>query len=432
MKLIKLFFHAISVMIILVFLSTSGLAYQVTFEPRLNIIEMYTDNVEGTESDPESDFITTIRPEVSFSAIGQNQGLDFSYGPAYSIYEDHGEYDTLRHEADLAAYCILSRNSRIDISDSFIYTEEPLSDIDASINPGDSSSRTPYYRNVADLTFNNRFSADDVVTLIYQYAVLENEDEDSQLEDYQGHTPSFSWEKGLTDRISNQGTLKYTRGQFDVMDDFEQYYANLHLSWQVVRTLQTRLSYERTIHLFDGSGDENYRVRHPSIGLTYERGEDTRLSISVGHIWIEREKDDDEDRFLFSSDIDQTWRFRRGFFNITGSSGYNESYFRENNLGPRIYYQGGAQLSYQIRQDLIAAVGGSCRTDTYLNTDDDREDRTTTGYAGLTYTGIQYVSAELSYDYRLLDSDEDDLGFQERRITFSITLTPEQAIRILN
>jgi len=116
---------------------------------------------------------------------------------------------------------------------------------------------------------------------------------------------------------------------------------------------------------------------------------------------------------------------------INASSGYDEAFFTEDNLGLRIFYTGGAGISYEIFEDIFASITASYRKDIYLNTDDDQEDTTTLGGVAFSYNRIRYVSATLSYDYRLLDSSVDDEGYQENRLSFSITVMPEQPLRIL-
>ncbi len=71
-------------------------AFQVTFEPRVTLSEEYTDNLDLTEDDTESDVITTIQPGFTISALGQSRGLNLSYDPSYSWYAEHGENNTRR------------------------------------------------------------------------------------------------------------------------------------------------------------------------------------------------------------------------------------------------------------------------------------------------------------------------------------------------
>jgi len=432
MMQIKLISHAISIIVISVAITNTSFAYQITFQPRLTITEEYTDNVDLSESDEESDFITTIQPGFTLAVIGQNKGLDFSYDPAHSRYANHAEYDTLRHNANLTAYSHLSRNTRIDITDSFLYTEEPLDSLDTADISGDRTGREPYYNNTASVELSNRFGPTDVVTLAYQYAVLENEDEANQEEDSQEHTPSLGWEYDLSDRVTNQGSLAFTRGEFDVTDDFERYYASLQLRRQATRNVAAGVSYEHTALFFDQNEDDNYHIDYPSLNLIYQSGEDTNLSISVGYLWIEREREDDEEGLLFSSDIIQTWPFRRGSFGLIAASGYEEEFFTQDNQGLRIFYEGGAQFAYEILNDIFINVSGAYRQDIYLNTDDNQNDFTTLGNVGISYNRIRYVTAAISYDYRLVDSSEEDEGYQENRISLRITFTPEQPLRILD
>jgi hypothetical protein len=429
MSAIKQKYYFISALISALIIPSVSLAFQVTYEPRVTLSEEYTDNLDLTEDDTESDVITTIQPGFTISALGQSRGLNLSYDPSYSWYAEHGENDTLRHDARLDAWSNVSRNARLTIDNTFLYTEDPGTDPQTDTVIEDRSGRDPYYRNTATLGFSNQFGPADAVTLAYRHSLLENEDDD--VEDSQEHTPSLSWSYGVSNRISAQGTAAFTRGEFDESDDFERYQGSLQLNYQVIRNVGVFASYQHTTLFYDQSEDENYQVNYPSAGLDYQAGEGTRISIAVGNIWVEREKEDDEEGLLFTSDVTQTLQFRRGALSLTGSSGYDESYFDEDNLGLRIFYQAGGVFTYEMLKDISARLAGSYRSDTYLNTDDDQEDHTTTGSVGLVFNRIRYVSAVLSYDYRLLDSTSDGEGYEENRFSFTITIRPDPTSRRL-
>ena len=113
---------------------------------------------------------------------------------------------------------------------------------------------------------------------------------------------------------------------------------------------------------------------------------------------------------------------------MEGSSGYDESYFNAENLGLRVYYGANTTASYEMFRDITGRVTGSYSIDDYLNTADDRQDRTTMAGIGLSYSRLRYLIAAIDYRYRLRDSSETGNEYQENRLYFSITLKPVRDI----
>ncbi len=310
MSAIKQKYYLISALIILLILPCVSHAFQITFEPRVTLSEEYTDNLNLTEDDTQSDFITTVQPGFTISAIGQNKGLNLSYDPSYSWYADHAENNTLRHDARIDAWNNLSRDARIYFDNTFLYTEDPTTDAQADMDLEDRTGREPYYRNTTTIGLSNQFNPTDSITLENRYSILENEDDD--VEDSRENTPSLSWEYGLSQRFSTQGSVAYTQGEFEASDDFQRYEGRLQLDFQFNRRVGTFAAYQHTLLFYDQNADDNYQLKSPSVGLIYQAGEGTRLSVSGGYLWIDRETGDDDNGLLFNSDIVQTLRFRRG------------------------------------------------------------------------------------------------------------------------
>ena len=76
-------------------------AAQVLFTPTLFLSEEYTDNVDLDPDNEIDDFITTAGLTLTGEILGRTAGLELTYMPSYSIYQDNTDYDSWRHEASL-------------------------------------------------------------------------------------------------------------------------------------------------------------------------------------------------------------------------------------------------------------------------------------------------------------------------------------------
>ena len=102
----------------------------VTFDPGISVGNMYTDNLDLTADDEEYDFITTLTPEINFTIADRFSSLSFSYSPTYASYLRFPENNTLRHNASLEGSRQITRTTRLEFSNGYLYTEDPVSDTD--------------------------------------------------------------------------------------------------------------------------------------------------------------------------------------------------------------------------------------------------------------------------------------------------------------
>jgi hypothetical protein len=81
--------------------------------PRIDFRGTYSDNIFATESDKESDFITTIAPSVSVSTDWTRHGLSFSAQAADIRYADNESEDRTSYGAELEGVLDVTDESRL-------------------------------------------------------------------------------------------------------------------------------------------------------------------------------------------------------------------------------------------------------------------------------------------------------------------------------
>ena len=183
------------------FLTTSiSFGYTATFMPRISVNGEYTDNVFLTDVDnlKEDDVITTISPGFTAEILGKNNGAKISYDAAYAFYNEYDEFNGWRHRANLSGWSQVAKNTRLDIRDNFLYTEDPIRDeniarartedpnlpIDYTVR----ESRRIYYRNYFNAGVNHQFGEYHSFRVGYTHYFLDNDD--PSFEDNQYHNPS--------------------------------------------------------------------------------------------------------------------------------------------------------------------------------------------------------------------------------------------------
>ena len=409
-----------------------SLAYQATFQPRVVLSTEYTDNLERAHEDEEDDIITTVSPGFALSIFGQTQGIDLDYAPTQAWYQENSDYNTLRHTANLEIWKQATRNTRLYINDAFRYTEDPGAE-NLDDETEDREGREPYYTNTATVGMTNQFGPSDIFTLEYNYRILENEDdlEENSIE----HNPTASLTYYPFRNFGTETLFSFRQGEFEVndddilpSDDFENYYGSIRLIQRLSRTFSMFIGYSYTLMDYVEEEDANYQLHYPNIGVSYQVEETTNINVSVGYLVTDRKEEtdtlQDDERLQVNADISKIWQFRTASLNITGASGYDESYFDQDNLGLRVYYDATATFNHEFLRDISYEVNGGYRVDQYINIDPEQEDRTSTAGAGLIFSRIDFMTARIDYTYTDVESDEPEDEYTENRISFTITLTP--------
>ena len=416
--------------------------YQATFTPRISVSEEYTDNYFLTDDNKVYEYITTISPAFTAQILWISSGAEISYAPSYAIYDRFNENDTLRHNAQFSGWTEIAKNTRLDVSDSFLLTEEPLSEEDiailqtedpsAQIDTTIRRSRQTYYTNSARVNLTHQFGESNSINLGYFHGLLENED--PSIEDNERHNPFLGLTHWFVPKWGIEMQGSYTRGEFDTeeefegdpSDDFDNWNGSARLIKSFTRYFEGFIRYSHTYMHYIGE-TENYKVYNPSTGLNYTLPDDISLSFDIGYYIREMEESDNESGLNTSGSLTKT--YRRGSINLTGSGGYEESFFGAENLGFSEFYEAGGSATYQLTRHINLNIFGSYRNNKYEDIEPEREDKITRGGLGLTIQPLTWMTFELNYTYRSVDSTLDINDYEENRGLIRVTLSPSLPYR---
>ena len=422
MTLKTIIFSFIATYAILFFTSPS-FGFQATFTPGISFSEEHTDNHYRTNNNKEHEYITTISPSFKTQILEKTSGAEIFYKPSYVAYDKFDENNILRHSANFSGWAEIVKNFRLNVSDSFVYTEEPDTEEDATIR----RRREPYYTNSAGLNLICQFGASDSFKLGYLHSILENED--PGIEDNERHNPSIAITYWFIPRqLGLETNVSYTRGELEISDDFDNWTGNVRLIKSFAKYFRGFIQYTHTYMDYQGDS-ENYQIYDPSIGIDYTIDQDTHLSFSVGYFYQNREKSENESGLSINGNLGKSWTFKRGFIKVTGSSGYDETYFGAENLGFDIFYQAQYNASYSFTKYISGNISTSYRRDKYVNLATERKDNTSKAVIGLTCQPLQWMFIRLNYIYQSVDSTLDENDYVENKGLISITLSPSRPFR---
>lgn len=382
----------------------------------------YTDNVDLVAVDEEYEIITLVAPGVDLSYTWREHGLGLTYVPTYASYTRFPENDNWRHSVILDGWAEIARNTRLEVSNAFLQTEDPISETDSTVRRG----REPYITNTATVGMVNRFGAEDTIDLRYVYYFLENDD--PTIEDNAYHRPSLAmtyWFAPNRYAVEMEGA--YTLSRYDVSEDFEELEGRFRLVKRFSRQFDGYIEYNHLSldYLEDG---EDYQVYSPLVGFTWSERADTRFGASFGYFYRDNDISESDDGLVGSVSLDYDWSADSSI-GFAGSAGYEIDSFGAEALGFNRFYDVGATLTHQLGRQLAGTLSVGHRRVIYPDEGPDREDAVWRAGAGLAYQALPWMTVNLDYLYRQLRSNIDINDYTENRGTISVTLTPRQAIR---
>ncbi len=101
---------------------------QIELMPTISVNETYDDNIYLRKTDKTSDFITAVTPSLTLTLLNEHTKLALSYAPSFVWYADQTENDTIRHVASANWDQKLSQYLSLNLTDSYIKSEDPLED----------------------------------------------------------------------------------------------------------------------------------------------------------------------------------------------------------------------------------------------------------------------------------------------------------------
>ena len=407
---------------------SSGAAAVTTATPRISVGEAYTDNIDLTPDDEAHDFISTISPGVDIEMIGQLSTVSLSYTPTYASYMRSPENDTLRHNATLGASRQLSRSTRFEISNDYLYTEDPLYDTEDPLSEADTTvrqGRETYTANSAELAVINQFGPENSVELGYAYDFLENSS--PALEDHDSHRPSLTvtyWPD--PGQYGSESEVSYTRRYFEDSENYNDLLGRLRLIRRLGPHLDVYAEYTHEWTEYVEAGAD-YQVYTPLVGFAWDEYAHSTIAASFGYFFQDSDGMETESGSVGSIEAIYNWRDRHSL-SFLGDVGYDRADAGPENLGFTTFYSVMGVLDYQLGRRWASNLSVGFRRNIYTAEDPDREDSIWRTSAGLAYQPSTWMVVEAGYAFRKLNSNINENDYTENRAFINVTLSPRQPV----
>jgi hypothetical protein len=435
-------------------------ASQILILPRFQVSEGYNDNLFGDSSDAKDSFITSISPGITASLTGQNGLFVLDYQPEYVIYHSFTDRNAWQHDANAKGEYRFSRKTTLSINDDYNYSDDPVTNLyqsvsgltpdenqppetqpaqptDTTFEQGDTTvrKRSRETSNNGELKVHHAFSELNELTLGYKNYLRNYAD--PELEDSSGHNPNLEWKFWPNSKLGFETTVGYTRGDFEVSQDFDEIEAKLKAIRKLSPNFDTYAAYRHLSMDFEAwkndntdhnnaevnIGDESvdYQIYEPTVGIDYKTQTGTDILIEGGWHFIDSSDgaSDSGPTALFK--LDKPFNQNKGKIGFSGETGYSETYFTTENLGLNQFYKTELKAEYHWSRHVATALRAWYSHFDYKNLDYDRKDDETGGGISIVYEDIQ---GEITGAYRQNDqinqfSDNEDIAFFGATLSYS-------------
>ena len=414
------------------FLATSmGFAYTATFHPMLSVQGQYTDNIMLAPNGDlkEDDFITVVTPGFAGDLTGKKGEAKISYAPSYAFYNRFDEYNGWRHQASLSGNYMIGKNTRFNIGDKFLYTEDPIrysniavirtEEPTTPIDTTERKTRKIYITNFASVGLDHQFGKYDSFRLGYSYNLLNNDD--PIYEDKQSHNASIGLTHWFGPKWGFDVGGNYLRGEYEVSDNLRVYQGAVKLLRRFGKQFVGYISYSHSVATYDGrSGNDTTYV--PTLGFKYDIEKDISLIADAGFFYTDSDFRDNTSNA--TGDIRLIKLFEHGKLNVALLGGYAYDVYGAETLGYGVYYEASFSLIRQLAKHVDGNIFGFWRHTDYK--DVNRTDKRPTIGLGLSWQALQWMKLELDYRFQSVDSTIDSFDYDENRVFVGVTVTTKQ------
>lgn len=392
-------------------------AYVMSYDAHVMVSEEYSDNLYQDPDNEVDDFITVISPGVRSELQWQRTGVSASYDFGYSMYNTYSENDSMRHNASVGGWWDVSSNTQIRVLENYLQSEDTTAL--GGQNIGELQEDT-YKTNTARVDLEHRFGERRQTSLGYGYTTFKNDGDET--DNNQSHNVVGSLSYFFSPWIGMEAQFDYTKGLYDFQQDFDEWNGVLRLIRVVSRHLEWNVAYSHTIMTWEGDGaEQDYQVYNPSAGLHYTMENDSFMAANVGYFVQDVKRGNDEKGLTLDGNIGKTWAFRQGSFNVTGSSGYEDSQLGTDNLGFTIYYGVESGLIYQLHRDVTTAFNARFRNNDYINSNPDRNDKNISALWNLNWLIKPWLRSGLEYSWTNRNSNYDENDYTENKVQVFLT-----------
>lgn len=391
------------------------------FHPYLGLIGEYNDNIALTHEDRKSDFLTTATPGLRYRNEGGGSLLEVDYRLGLNYYASHSDLNYVSHEGRLLARYAFDPQWDLRLNDTFVRSRAGVEYYTVTTSSGEQQNlssltgRGLYLRNILEPVLAYRFGRESQANIQYRnmiYRIDEGTGEDSTENTVTGRLAyGFSVRHGVVMEYS------FSTARFEHSPNWTGHAVSALYRYRLDPRTSFTGQYAYTTRNLDAPGLD-YRIHSGSIGIEHTFAPQVTVRARGGWFKESVETGPSFDGPVYSLSLDYRLLPRTTLV-LSAEGGYREAYFTAENLGFSKYHQGRAEVNYQIRERMFAALSATAAHEEYQNPD--RTDRVYGAAGRFSYQPLKWLKISLEASHNRRDSDWEERSYTENRIRLLLT-----------
>jgi hypothetical protein len=414
------------------------------FHPVFVLREEYSDNIDLSTTNRQSDWITTVGLGLKYSTlpatseipglilqppIVEPSGVDLYYLASLVSYAKNSDANYLGHNGRLQAWYSFDPHLTVRIREYFIRSQDPrevdytLGALPGQLLYGAGRGLFPYMRNIVEPSVEYRFGQENLFTLLYRNNI------------YQTENPGYSniQENSISPRlnywfnIQNGITLEYGY----VYGTYEKYptvTGNMARGRYTFRFDQRTSIFGEYLYMkreYESPGVP-YEIQNPSVGIEHRFTPALRGVAQVGYYWKNLEGAAAGINSISAPSFNAalTYGVERTTYVLSLRAGYLENLFNPYTLGLGFskYYGGFAAINHRLTQRITLVANGSVEKTEYTDSSG-RTDWIWRVGGVASYQVLRWLNISLNYYHQELISNNVSNEWMENRVILNFNIT---------
>jgi hypothetical protein len=394
------------------------------FHPYVSVRGTWDSNLNLTQDNPISDFITTIAPGIKYKSKGAGYFVDLGFELGMNFYASHTENNYVSYDGRLTAAYDIDRRWTVRLNESLTRSRDGISTYTIN-NPSGQQSTTSantngtlYLRNIIEPAVEYKFGRENLASFLYRNNIYRPDDSSTAVNSTEN---AFSPHLAYWFDIRNGITLDYTYSTGTFQMNQPNYVGNYLAGRYIYRfNPRTRVygnfSYNRKD--FDPPGVD-YTVYQPTVGLEYAFSATLSGRAEFGWFWQTAETGSNHNAPAYNFSITQAGQ--RTTYTLAFQGGYREQYFTTENLGLSKYNQIMANVTHRLLERLNLSFTGTLGQDVY-----ESPSHTDNSYgltATLAYQPLRWLTVSLEGGSYARESDLNGNNYRDNKGILRLTAT---------
>jgi hypothetical protein len=390
------------------------------FHPFISLQEEYNSNINSTQDNPYSDFITTISPGLKYTAKGAGYDFDLAYQLGFNFYAQNPNNNYISQDGHLKTFYSFNPRWTVRLNETLTRSRDGFQSYSITTPTGQQTTtdtgQNPglYLRNIFEPGLDYKFGRENLFTLNYLNGIYRPDGDTSQSTTVNSLTPSLTYWFSIRHGVS----LNYSYTQAEYTQDPNWVGNDINARYLYRFNPQTLAYGEYRYAVFDYEfPGRDYSVQSPIVGLEHAFSATLTGKARFGWFWQLVDVGPSFNGPVYNLSISQA--VQRTVYTLGFEGGFRLNILTTDNLGFSRYDQVTANVTHQLQERLSVGLTGLLFRNEYQLPN--RVDVSYSLVGNFSYQPLKWMTVSLQAFINGQNSDTEGNSYQQNRILLKLT-----------